>query len=162
MTAMSVIGHNHIRRVESFDGYEILAHPLPCRDDRVFHRGESETSRVSITYASHDVKIARPTGIGSKGRIAILMHHGAGRHVLEFNESALPITSALLTLPEREQYALAYTIFEQADECSGGARAAEATRWADAFVDDRIRKRRSGGRRYIHIETPDEKARRRS
>lgn len=159
---MTVIGHNHIRRVESFDGYEVLAHPLAHRDDRVFHRGESETSRVSITYASHDVRIARPTGIGSKGRIAILMHSGLGRRVLEFYESALPIAAALLSLPEREQYALAYAIFEQADECASGTRAAEAKRWADAFVDGRIRKRRSGGRRYVHVETPDEKARRRS
>ena len=46
---MTVIGHNLIRRVESFDGYDVLAHPLPNRDDRVFHRGESETSRVSVT-----------------------------------------------------------------------------------------------------------------
>jgi len=159
---MSVIGHNHIRRVESFDGYEVLAHPLPNRDDRVFHRGDSDTSGVSVTYASHDVRIARPTGIGSKGRLAILMHHGGGRNVLEFSESALPIATALLALPEREQYALAYAIFEQANECADGARAAEAKRWADAFVDGRIRKRRSGGRRYVHIETPDEKTRRRS
>ncbi len=154
---MTVIGHNHIRKVESFDGYEVLAHPLPDRDDRVFHRGEAEASRISITYASHDVQIAKPTGIGSKGRLAILMHNGSGRHVLEFYESALPIVAALLSLPEREQYALAYALFEQADECARGARAAEAKRWADAFVDRRIRKRRSGGRRYVHIETPDEK-----
>lgn len=65
---MGIIGHNDIRRVESFDSFEVLAHPLPNRDDRVFHRGDSETSRVSITYGSHDVQIARPTGIGSKGR----------------------------------------------------------------------------------------------
>ena len=154
---MTVIGHNLIRRVESFDGYDVLAHPLPNRDDRVFHRGESETSRVPVTYASHDVRIARPTGIGGKGRLAILMHHGGGRHVLEFYESALPIAEALLALPEREQYALAYTLLEQADECASGARAAEADRWAHAYVDGRIRKRRSGGRRYVHIETPDEK-----
>ena len=153
---------NRIRRVENFDRYEILAHPLPSREDRVFHPGDTETSRASITYASHDVRIARPTGIGSKGRVAILMHHGGGRHVLEFNETALPIATALLALPERQQYALAYTIFEQADECAGGARAAEAERWADAFLDGRIRKRRSGGRRYAQIETPDEKACRRS
>src|SRR6218665_2676027 len=89
--AMSVIGHNHIRKVENFDGYEVLAHPLAHRDDRIFHRGEPETSRVSVTYASHDVQIARPRGIGSKGRIAILMHSGLGRRVLEFYESALPI-----------------------------------------------------------------------
>jgi len=157
---MTVIGQNHIRRVDSFDGYEVLAHPLANRDDRVFHPGESESSRVSVTYASHDVQIARPTGIGSKGRIAILMHSGLGRRVLEFQESALPIATALLSLPEREQYALAYAIFEQADECAVGTRATEAKRWADAFIDGRIRKRRRGGRRYVEIETPDEKARR--
>lgn len=159
---MSVIGHNHIRKVENFDGFEVLAHPLAHRDDRVFHRGESESSCVSVTYASHDVQIARPMGIGNKGRIAILMHSGLGRRVLEFYESALPIATALLALPEREQYALAYTLFKQADECAGGACALEAKRWADAFVDGRIRKRRSGGRRYVHIETPDEKTLRRS
>ena len=155
---MSVIGHNHIRKVENFDGYEVLAHPLAHRDDRVFHRGESESSRVSVTYASHDLQIARPTGIGSKGRIAILMQSGLGCRVLEFYESALPIAAALLSLPEREQYALAYAIFEQADECAVGTRATEARRWADAFVDGRIRKRPSGGRRYVEIETPAEKA----
>ncbi|EKU73330.1 MULTISPECIES: hypothetical protein [Sphingomonadales] len=155
---MSVIGHNHIRKVENFDAYEVLAHPLPSRDDRVFRRHEPEGSNVSITYASHDVRIARPTGIGSKGRMAILMHHGRGRFAIEFYESALPIAAALLSLPEREQYALAYAIFEQADECADGARAAEARRWADAFADGRIRKRRSGGKRYVHIETPAEKA----
>lgn len=157
---MTVIGHNSIRRVESFDGYDVLAHPLPNRDDRVFSRDESGTSRLAVTYASHDVRIARPTGIGSSSRLAILMHHGGGRHVLEFYDSPLPIAAALLALPEREQYALAYTLFKQADECASGARAAEADRWAHAFVDGRIRKRRSGGRRYIHIETPDEKTRR--
>lgn len=156
-----VIGHNHIRKVDTFDGYEILAHPLPARDDRVFYPTEPDGSRVGVTYASHDVMIARPTGIGRRGRLAILMHHGGGRHVLEFNESHLPIASALLSLPEREQYALAYTIFEQADECSSGTRAAEAGRWAKAYVDGRIRKRGRGRTRQIHIETEAEKAIRR-
>src|SRR3546814_17912687 len=84
--------------------------------------------------------VARPTGIGKKGRLAILMHHGGGRHVLEFYEGLLPVASVLLALPEREQYVLAYTIFEQADECAAGMRAAEARSWAEAHVD------RSGGR----------------
>ncbi len=157
---MTVIGHNRIRRVETFDGYEVLAHPLPNREDRVFHRGESESSQVSVTYGSHDLMIARPTGPGSKGLLAILMHHGGGRHILEFYESALPITSALLTLPEREQYALAYAMFKQADECAVAARADEAQRWASAFVDGRIRKSRRQGKRYVHIETEAEKQRR--
>ena len=70
----------------------------------------------------------------------------------------MPIASALLALPEREQYALAYTIFEQADECSAGARAAEAQRWAEAYAEGRIRKRRRGRARQIYVETAAEKA----
>lgn len=159
---MTVIGHNLVRRVDTFDGYDILAHPLPRRDDRVFHRGEPGLSTVAVTYGSHDLMIARPTAIGSGGRLAILMHHGGGRHILEFYESALPIADALLTLPEREQYALAYVMFKQADECGAGARADEARRWADAFVDGRIRKRRRGGMCHVHIETRAEKQLRRA
>jgi len=150
--------HNHIRKVENFDRYEILAHPLPNRDDRVFHPGDSAISRVPVTYGSFDVQIARPMGVGNDGRLAILIHHGGGRYVLEFSEGVLPIASALLALPEREQYVLAYTMFDQAEECADGGRATEAKRWADAFVDGRIRKRRRGGRHYVDIETPDEKA----
>lgn len=154
---MTVIGHNRIRRVESFEGYEVLAHPLANREDRVFRRGEAGNSGVAVTYGSHDLMIARPTGPGSKGLLAILMHHGGGRHILQFYESALPISEALLTLPEREQYALAYALFKQADECAIAARADEAQRWADAFVDGRIRKRRRQGKRYVHIETEAER-----
>jgi hypothetical protein len=154
---MTVIGHNHIRKVESFERFEILAHPLRHREDRVFYPVEPD-GFGAVTYASHDVMIARPTGVGSKGRLAILMHHGGGRHVLEFYESTLPIASALLALPEREQFALAYAIFEQADECSAGSRAAEAKRWAEAYVDGRIRKRRRGRARHIYVETEAEKA----
>jgi hypothetical protein len=113
---MSVIGHNHIRKVETFDGYDIIAHPLPARDDRVYYPTEPDGCSAGVTYASHNVMIARPTGIGKKGRLAILMHHGGGRHVLEFYEGLLPVASALLALPEREQYALAYTIFGRSQQ----------------------------------------------
>lgn len=159
---MTVIGHNQIRKVETFEGYDVLAHPLPRRDDRVFHRGDTNATRVSVTYASHEIRIARPTGIGGGSRLAILMHHGGGRYILEFYESALPTAAALLALPEREQYALAYTLFKQADECAAGARADEATRWAQAFVDGRIRKRRRDRQLRVFIETPAEQQRRRA
>src|SRR3546814_8125600 len=49
----------------------------------------SSECALPISYASHDVMVARPTGIGKKGRLAILMHHGGGRHVLEFYEGLL-------------------------------------------------------------------------
>ena len=133
--------------VDSFDGYAILAHPLPNRDDRIFG---------NVTCASHDVRIGRPED--SSKRLAILMHDGSGRYVMEFWEGTLPIASALLALPEREQYALAYTLFKQADECASGARAAAANEWATAFADGRIRKRRNGASVRVSIETPQEKA----
>src|SRR3546814_4082525 len=73
---MTVIGHNHIRKVETFDGYDIIAHPLPARDERVYYPTEPDSCSAGVTYASHDVMVARPTGIGKKGCLAILMHHG--------------------------------------------------------------------------------------
>lgn len=45
---MSVIGHNHIRKVETFDGYEILAHPLPKRDDRSFYPKDVDRQRSAV------------------------------------------------------------------------------------------------------------------
>src|SRR3546814_9942673 len=49
---MTVIGHNHIRKVETFDGYDIIAHPLPSRDES---RSEEPTSELQslmrISYA---------------------------------------------------------------------------------------------------------------
>lgn len=96
---MTVIGHNRIRRVDSFDGYDVLAHPLANHEDRVFHRGEGGASQVGVTYGSHDIQIARPTGPGNKGLLAILMHHGGGRHILQFYEGALPVAATLLGLP---------------------------------------------------------------
>src|SRR3546814_1172808 len=159
---MTVIGHNHIRKVETFDGYDIIAHPLPARDERVYYPTEPDSCRAGVTYASHDVMVARPTGIGKKGRLAILIHHGGGRHVLDFYEGLLPVASALLALPEREQHALAYTIFEQADECAAGMRAAAARRRAAPHVDGRISTPRRGRSTPVYVETPAEPAIRRS
>ena len=88
---MTVIGHNRIRRVDSFDGYEVLAHPLANREDRVFHRGEGGASQVGVTYGSHDIQIARPTGPGNKGLLAILMHHGGG--AISSNSTRAPCRS---------------------------------------------------------------------
>src|SRR3546814_15182678 len=65
---MTVIGHNHIRKVETFDGYDIIAHPLPARDERVYYPTEPDSCSAGVTYASHDVMVARPTGIGKIGR----------------------------------------------------------------------------------------------
>src|SRR3546814_8418109 len=61
--------------------------PRSTRTDTLFPY--TTLFRSGVTYASHDVMVARPTGIGKKGRLAILMHHGGGRHVLEFYEGLL-------------------------------------------------------------------------
>src|SRR3546814_17866168 len=58
---MTVIGHNHIRKVETFDGYDIIAHPLPARDERVYYPTEPDSCSAGVNYASHDVMVARPT-----------------------------------------------------------------------------------------------------
>src|SRR3546814_14254960 len=79
---MTVIGHNHIRKVETFDGYDIIAHPLPARDERDYYPTEPDSCSAGVTYASNDVMVARPTGIGTKGRLDLLYHDCSGRHVI--------------------------------------------------------------------------------
>src|SRR3546814_19872329 len=86
---MTVIGHNHIRKVETFDGYDIIAHPLPARDERVYYPTEPDSCIPGGTYASHHLMFARPTGTGNQCRLALFMQHGAGRNFFAFHEGIL-------------------------------------------------------------------------
>src|SRR3546814_14939424 len=101
---MTVIGHNHIRKVETFDGYDIIAHPLPARDERVYYPTEQDSFSAGVPYASPAVILARPTGLGKKGRLALLMQHSGGRTGLAFSGVLLPVTSALITIPQDREH----------------------------------------------------------
>ena len=101
-----------------------------------------------------------PATFDNRGIRILLVGCGGNGAQMLMGLASLDTALRAIGLPERAQYALAYTMFKQADECAIAARVDEADRWAKAFVDGRIRKRRRAGKRYVHIETPAEKERR--
>jgi hypothetical protein len=138
-------------RCTAFDGFEIIAAPMGGTD-AVFR----------CDYQSHSIRLAvrAETRLGDRpGDLYILMQHGGGREVLriptfydhgEFRE-------ALLAMPEAVQYATLYTMYEIASQ-AGAQRAGETRReWGEAFLDGRIRRKRSRGRITLTVETPFER-----
>src|SRR3546814_20922251 len=79
---MTVIGHNHIRKVETFDGYDIIAHPLPARDERLYYPTDPHNSSAAVNFASNYVPVATPTCTAQKRRHHQQLPHGRLRHVL--------------------------------------------------------------------------------
>lgn len=133
----------------TFDDYTVIAEPLPTREDRIF-RGE----HGGTDYGSHSIKLAHPKDFPTHG-LYILMSHGAGTRVLKirqfFDQGALK--SFILAMPEREQYALLYTLFYQAEEAANIAASATRSEWVRAFLEKRIRKSRpKQGRVRVTIE----------
>lgn len=69
-------------RCTAFDGYQIIAHPLPGDDDkgresRVF--GRQDNGNGGTTYGAYQIRLARR---GDSGRdLYLLVSHGAGREV---------------------------------------------------------------------------------
>lgn len=129
-------------RCEAFDGFEIIANPLgefdeDARESRVF--GRKANGNGGTTYGSHSIKLGRESGL-----LFILMHHGGGREVL-----ALPtfydggaLEAAILAMPEREQYALLYTIYQTARNARDEASSLATREWKQAIADKRIRRRK--------------------
>lgn len=152
-------------RCEAFDGFEIIAAPLSGDDNagrasRVF---PGRNGSPGVTYASHEIKLAR--WADGRGReLYILMHHGGGREVLSlpsfYDGGALE--AHILSLPERLQYALLYTIWSTAANARREAQIETAEHWATAFREKRIKTRRKGGRARVEIVHPSMIARKSS
>src|SRR3546814_9830762 len=72
---MTVIGHNHIRKDETFDGYDIIAHPLPARDERDYYPTEQASCSASVTYAPQESMDENKTGLSKTGAPTISLPH---------------------------------------------------------------------------------------
>lgn len=147
-------------RCTAFDGFDVIANPMGGTD------GASREARCGgvfkCDYQSHSIRLAVMSGTNPEARHAdlyILMQHGGGREVLRiptfYDHGAF--REALLAMPEPVQYATLYTIYEVASQ--GAAQRAGETRreWAEAFLDGRIRRKRSKGRITVSVETPFER-----
>lgn len=87
------------------------------------------------------------------------MENGSGREVLRvprFHDRG-DLLRSILAMPERIQYGLLKTIWSTASNARDEARKITAQRWADAYLDGRIRKTRRAGRVSLSIETPFER-----
>ncbi|MCO5067054.1 MAG: hypothetical protein M9924_22065 [Rhizobiaceae bacterium] len=142
-------------RCEAFDGFDIIAAPLgefdnASRDSRVFKRGSGN----AVTYASHAIKLARMSGVHSRGYLYILMHNGSGREVLSIPSfyDGGDLEATIIGLPERVQYALLYTIWKTARNARYEAQEQTAQQWATAYKEKRIRRRRATRTRGPRVE----------
>jgi hypothetical protein len=147
----------------AFDGLKPIANPLggfsdADRERRAFYPKGGGTG---VTYGSHSLQLGirdepdreadTPQQAEIRARLRtdtlfLMMSHGGGREVYSMRNGVyhVPILEALLALPEREQYSLLYSIWEAQQETRRQAIEETAKRWAQAFADGRIRKRRNG------------------
>lgn len=145
-----------VRRGEdAFNPFIILSNPLgdsdeQGRNNRVFHRD----GKPSVTYASHVLKLAED---GHTGALYILMQNGLGKEVLRispfYDDGAL--REAIVSMPERVQYGLLFSIWQVADGARSQARRKSNAEWSAAFISKRIKKTKRKGTTYVSI-APDE------
>lgn len=141
-------------RCTAFDGFEIIAEPLPGldaagRESRVFNR--QPNGNGGTCYAAYTIKLAkRENGSG----LYILMQHGGGREVwlvpTFYDGGAL--AAHILEMPERLQFALLFSIYRTASEARRQAQEETRQTWAQAYVDGRIKKHRANKHRGARVE----------
>lgn len=147
-------------RCTAFDGFKIIAAPMGGTD--AAGRASRCGGVFRCDYQSHSIRLAMraEARLGDRpGDLYILMQHGGGREVLRiptfYDHGAF--REALLAMPEPVQYATLYTMYEIASQ-AGAQRAGETRReWGEAFLDGRIRRKRSKGRITLTVETPFER-----
>lgn len=147
-------------RCTAFDGFEIIAAPLggfdhASRESRVWRK---PGANYGVTYDSHAIKLAVREGPGGRG-LYILGHHGGGREVLQLKAGPdwEAMRDALLAMDERTLYAVLYSIWQTAANARQEAMRETANKWAAAYLDKRIRKRRRGGSVSVSVETEFER-----
>lgn len=129
----------------TFDPYEVVAFPLPTRESREFTR---------VTYASHEIRLGRERGgHGFRGGYVILMRNGSGSQVVTIPQPSDEgeMIAAWLAMPEKALYCTLYTVWEAATAAHREGLQETADRYAQAFVDKRLKIRRKNGRGRVEI-----------
>lgn len=133
-----------------FREYTVLAEPLPDPEDRVF--GRQENGNGGTCYRAYSLRLAKRGDFG--GSFFLLVTHGAGSLVIRLpgTRATTIAVNAILTLPEPEQFAALWMLYDLAYEADRQARAETRTEYANAFVEGRLRKSRArGGMREVTI-----------
>lgn len=149
-------------RCDAFDGYEVIAAPLhqegdgwkaafgdKARESRIFRRKDGN----GTDYSSHAIKLARDPGKVGR-QLYLLVQHGGGREVWEVPQfyDGGDLEAHILAMPERLQYALLYTLYSLASNARTEAAKETGQKWAHAYAEGRIRKRRATSRRAASVE----------
>lgn len=135
----------------AFDGFEVIAEPLPTRESRVILYTTPSGREDGCDYSSHSVKLAVLAdpifgGLHKGGRrLFVLLEHGGGRRVVSIGQfyDGGALERMILALPEREQYALLHTLSGVAEDSDRRGRKETSQTWAEAFVHGRVRKSRA-------------------
>lgn len=137
----------------SFDGYTVIDHPCPKREDRVFHRtavdGMGRERRSGTDYSSHSLQLAE-----REGGLFILVEHGGGREIFKVRDVYVQggLKAAILAVTDPVQrYALLYSLWDGASREVREALQVERAHWAQAYVDKRIRTKRKAGKISVVI-----------
>jgi hypothetical protein len=144
MQTMLIATGNGYEGCKAFDGYEIVAAPLPGysaseREARVFNR--KADGHGGTCYGSHTISLAKQQ-FGSD--LYLLVSHGGGREVWRvpmFYDGG-DYQRALLAMPERLQYAALYTLYRMASESRREGADTTRREYNQAFVEKRLKKSR--------------------
>jgi hypothetical protein len=131
-----------------FSKYEVVARPCPDREARIF---KTDPSKTGTCYRAYSLALAKE----QFGRDhVILVEHGGGRELLRIKEIYGAEADWLLTLDERRQYAALWALYATADRARTESRDETAGKYARAFAEGRLKKRRRNRRAYVEIEPP--------
>ena len=158
--AFIATGHGYeqgsMGRCTAFDGFTVLAAPLDgydaaARESRIFRR-DPDAIGGWVCYGAYTVKLARE-GDRSRG-LYLLVQHGGGREVWAVPQffDGNKMLDHILAMPEREQFALLFTLYKLARNALNQGQTETRQTWAQAYADGRIKKRRANKYRGARVE----------
>lgn len=137
----------------SFAPYTILAEPLAQREDRVLGAAP-ERGHPGTCYRAYSLKLAKRTDSSDlRPALAVLVSHGGGAEVwsLDAPYDGGVTLAAILAMPEAAQYGLLWMLYRAGSEAREQAASEVRRTWARAFVEKRIKVKRSKGAKRVEV-----------
>jgi len=140
-------------------GAEEWRQPVPAEGDTVLFAehgrilpgsGDGSIIGRGVDCRSHSFKLVRPRyGRG----VDLLVRHGGGDERFEVDHSGR-IVAAFEPLDSDARYWLLHTLHNLHRRAADDARTRTANRYAQAFAEGRLKKRRRNGRVFVEIAEP--------
>lgn len=129
-------------------GAETLRQPVAAEGDTVLF---AEHGRIldKIDHRSHSFKVVK----AQYGGTYLLVRHGGGDERMQIDYSNR-IAKCFEPLDSDTRYYLLRRMYESLSDAKRGAASETATKYAQAFAEGRLKKRRRNHRVYVEIEPP--------